>query len=697
MLLLADCAEQVAQVATSTIDASDTDKHATETVHPKTYNYVAANSEKEKAVDSMPSFEKYRDTRSIDIDCRYSLAERNIASESKDSINNYYTHDHVGDTKTGQKLCVHSHDSDQAHLTLYNDISHNLLQKQNGSNDSKDDNRYDKKLNQPNIKPSISNVFNSLNEYINAPTGSLDYVEPILDETDDLPKTSIDNIEEKDLRPSRSVMIECSTSKTKGFVDITGTNILDYKNVLPVEVGNLVGMETINKQDNSVQNIILHSASMQCEKNSNSNVISETVNTTNSRYERDNVTADTELSNNKVGVNEQFTINENRSDKVPENISGKQKQLDAERQDPIDKCTFDENKESTIESITTKLDTNIVNKTENENVKATNNTSSIMRTTINVSDDFSEEELNRYLLELEEEERLKEEATLCADTSLIKLYNESSDGTAKIASQHQRDNEDIKEALIFEKITIGELPKISGEEFQEKEVKKFPTIDYNTGVCNKNAMDVSAGKKDLQELNDTVKVASDEKYDQSRNTQDNELGKTVKDNDVTKTAGQHMETQENTSRTVPNAVVEENKVPSKPENAGEQSSHSVNMMQKLQQNIDIDTQSQDNSDDAVKNKEPENKEVHDNKDCDIIESDKENVLIMHDNEMHNSSKTSKAEVVAKVTDACTVSDTDENSQEAEKPTRPQTLDIVSTHNKDDSHTLGKLLKHTGNV
>ncbi|XP_032684691.1 zinc finger FYVE domain-containing protein 9 isoform X2 [Odontomachus brunneus] len=682
-----DCAEQVAQVATSTIDVSDTDKHATETVHPKTYNYVAANSEKEKAVDSMSSFEKYRDTRSIDIDCRYSLAERNIMSESKDSINNYYTHDHVGDKKTGQKLCVHSHDSDQAHLTLYNDISHNLLQKQqNGSNDSKDDNRYDKKLNQPNIKPSISNVFNSLNEYINAPTGSLDYVEPRLDETDDLPKTSIDNIEEKDLRPSRSVMIECSTSKTKGFVDITGTNTLDYKNVLPVEVDKLVGMETINKQDNSVQNVILHSASMQCEKNSNSNVISETVNTTNSRYECDNVIADTELSSNKIGVNEQFAINVNRFDKVSESVSGKQKQLDTDRQDLIDKCTFGKNKESSVESITTKLDTNIVNKTENENIKATNNTSSIMMT-INISDDFSEEELNRYLSELEEEERQKEKAILCADTSSIKLYNESSDGTAKIVSQHQRDNEDIKETPIFEKIMTGELPKVSGEEFQEKEAKKFPAIDYNTGVCNKNTMDVSAGKKDSQELNDTVKVASGEKYDQSRDTQDNELDKTVKDNDITKTAGQHMETRENTSETVLSAVVEENKVPSKPENAGEQSSHSVNMMQKLQQNIDIDTQSQDNSDDAVKNREPESKEIHDDKDCGIIESDKGNVLIMHDNEMHNSGKTFKAEGVANVTDACIASDTDENSQEAEKPTRPQTLDIVSTHNKDDSYTL----------
>ncbi|XP_025160355.1 uncharacterized protein LOC105187269 isoform X2 [Harpegnathos saltator] len=682
-----DCAEQVASVATSAIDAASTDKRATETVRPKTYNYVAVNSEKGEAVDSIPSFEKYKDTRPIDIDCRYSLAERNIVSVSKgkDSINNYYAQDHMGDKKTGQKLCVHSHDSDQAPLTLYNDISHNLLQKQqNGSNDSKDDNRYDKKLNQPNIKPSISNVFNSLNEYINAPTGSLDYVEPTLDEIDDLPKTSIDNIEEKDLRPSRNVTInECSTSKTKELVDITGTNTLNYKDVLPTEVDKLVEAETIGKQDDAVQNVILHSTPIQCEKNSNGNVTSETASIVNLKYEHGNMTADTELSDNKVDVNEKF--NNNRSDEAAESIADEQKHLNIERLSSTDKCTFDEDKDGTIDSVT-KLDTSIVNKVEHEDVETMKNVSSNVCTTVDIS--FSEEELNRYLLELEEEERLKEEATSCANTSSTKPY-ESNDDTAKTASQHQRDDEGDKEAPIFEKIMIGELPKISEKESQEKETKKFSTISYSTDACSKNVMEVSTGKKDSQELGDTAKIASDEQNNQSKDIQDNEQGKAMRDNDVISQAtGQHVETEDNTSQAMSNATAEENKVPSKPKNAGEPCGHGANTMQKLKQNVNADTQSQDNNDDAVKNKESGNKEAHDDKvHCEVVESNKENVLIVHDNEMHNSSKTSKTEVVATVADACTVPNSDENNSEAGKPTRPQTLNIVSTHSQDDSYVL----------
>ncbi|XP_014469473.1 PREDICTED: uncharacterized protein LOC106741712 isoform X3 [Dinoponera quadriceps] len=689
-----DCAEQVASVVTSTIDASGIDKRTTESLHPKTYNYVTVNSEKGKAADSIPSFEKYKDTRPIDVDCRYSLTERNImsVSEGKDSINNYYTHDHVGDNKTGQKLCVHSHDSDQAPLTLYNDISYNLLQKQqNGNNDSKDDNRYDKKLNQPNIKPSISNVFNSLNEYINAPTRSLDYVEPMLDETNDLSKTSIDNIEEKDLRLSRDIMIsKCSTSNAKGFVGTTSTNTLDYKNTLPMETGKLLETETIDEQDNTIQNVVFHSAPMQCEKNSNNTVISETASAASSKYACDNVTANTELSNNnKIGVNEKFATNDSRSDEIlDESLAGKQEQSDTERQDLADKLGSGENKENIIAS-TTKLDTNVTNNAENEVAKKTiKNASTDVRTTINASDDFSEEELNRYLLELEEEEKLKEEATSRADTSSIKSYNESNDETMKIVYQHQRDDEGgAKEAPMLEKIMIGEHPKISEEEPLEKEAKKYPAIDYSTGVSNRNAVDVSAGRKDSQELNDTVKVASGEKHSQSKDMRDNELGKAAQNNDdvTTKIVGQHTETQENASRAASSAAVaEENEIPiSKPENVGEQYSHGVTMIQKLQQNASADTQSQDNKDDTGEDKrEAEDKEIHGENGihCNIIENNKGNVPGTHD-------KTFKAEVVAKVTDISTVSSTDENSQEAGKPTRPQTLDIVSTHNKDDSHTL----------
>lgn len=611
------------------------------------------NAGKSIAIDAIPSFEKHREVG----DCRCSLTEKAIVSvsESKDSISNFYTHDCVSD-KLGQKPCVHTHASDQ--MTIYNDISYNLTQKQNGSNDSKDSNRYDKKLNQPSFKPSISNVFNSLNEYINAPTGSLSYVQPVLD---DLSKISVNNTAEKDFISSKDIVSnKCSIPKKKDLMDVTDENVLDYKNILPVEASTYVEIETDNKQDNVMQNVSQYPTLIQSEKN-NSNAVIFAPRTTVSESKHDNITAGTEIF--KTDVNEKPLISDGTFKNIYESTADEQKHLDLKDQNLIDKRIFIEDKGSNfVTQNTTKLDTSTMkNEDLNENVKTAKSSNIlsnmyIMHTT-DTSDDFSEEKLNQYLLELEKEEQSKMEgiSSRTDDNWSLKTYDELKDSKENTVSHR----DDTNEVPIFERIMIGELPKISDEEGIQEKVQKYPV----------NITDV--------ECNDTIKIVLNEKSNSDRQT--NKLDKIIKDKDVIEVIDQDMVTSEDTSQVVSNVAVEV-KVTSNFENVREQD-NCINVTQNLQQDINIDMRLQDNNNDvrnSSENKDNNEKVYYQ----DIIEDSKD-VITLHDNRTHDSDLISKMEI----TDACTISYTNENNPETEKPTRPQTLDIVSTH-KNDCHVLG---------
>ncbi|KAL6421333.1 hypothetical protein ACFW04_014782 [Cataglyphis niger] len=650
-----DCAEQVASVATSTINAS-TNKHA-EPVPPKIYNI---NPGKSIAIDTISSFEKHRDLRPIDVDC-------------KDSVKNFYTPDCESDNSE-QKSCVHTHTSDQMSLTIYNDISCNVIQKQqNGNNDSKDSNRYDKKLNQPSFKPSISNVFNSLNEYINAPTGSLSYVQSTLD---DLPKMSIDNIMEKDLILNKDIATtnKYSVSKKKDITDVIDKNVLDYKNILPVEANTFA--EVGNKQDNAMQNVISQNSTlMQSEKNNSTTIfVSSTI---VSKNEYDNNITGKEMF--KTDVNEKALVNDGMFKEIYESIANEHMHLDLKDQNFIDKCVFIENKESnSVFENTTKLDTSIMNnKDHNENtetIKSCNILSNMVHT-IDTSDDFSEEKLNQYLLELEKEEKSKmEDISHLDDIWSLKTHDKIKDGKENIQCLQN----DINEAPIVEKIIISELPKISEEDIQEK-VKKFPVTDY-IDTCNKYISDV--------ECNDAVKTVFNEKSNSDR--QNNELDKIIKDKDKIETIDQDIVISEDTLQSVSNVAVEI-KITSKFENVKEQDN--INMTQKLQ-DINTDTRLQDNNnviENLSQNKDYNKREYHQ----DII-VDSKDVIPLNDNKIHDSGLVSKMEI-AEITDTCTISYANENNQETGKPARPQTLDIISTHDKNDCHTLGSLSTTPGEL
>lgn len=623
---------------------------------PKIYNI---NSGKSIAIDPLPSLEKHRDSRSIDVDCRYSLTEKSVA-DSKDSINNFYTYD----DKSEQKSCIHTDTPDQMSLTIYNDISGNLIQKQqNGSNDSKDSNRYDKKLNQPSFKPSISNVFNSLNEYINAPTGSLSYVQPMLD---DLPKMSMGNIMEKDFILSKDIGTnKYAIPKKKDTADVTDKNILDCKNILPMEASTFVEVEMDNKQDNAMQNVT----------SQNSTLIQSEKITTVSKNEHDNITTSTEMF--KTDINKEDLINDGIFEEIYKDIPSEQKHVDLKDQNFIDKCVFIEGKESNSASESAiKFDTSLKNSEDHsENVETTKscNTLSNMLHTIDASDDFSEEKLNQYLLELEKEEKFKTEDVLHTDDIWsLKTQDEVKENTA---SQCQ---DDINEAPLFEKIMIDEFSsKIPEDDVQEK-VKKFSVMDY-IDVHNENITNV--------ECNDAMKIAL---HENNNSEKQNELDKIIKDKDIIEAVNQEIVIPENTFQSVSSAV--EVKITSKFENVKEQDNQqdNINTIQKLQ-DINKDMQLLSNNSGVVENLSDNNETQSRVYHQDISEESKD-IATLNDNKTYDSDLVPKMEI-AKITDACTISYTNENNQESEKPARPQTLDIISTHNKNDCHILGMLLRN----
>ncbi|XP_033175826.1 uncharacterized protein LOC100747601 isoform X4 [Bombus impatiens] len=192
-----DCAEQIASDNLSTNNASSSSvKCNLEPSALKGYNYLLIEPKKEnKEFDIILPVERHKDLQQINTKNKC-INENDIVSENLNcsteqttientDVNQFYIQECTNENKSIQKQSVSSYDSEQVSLATYNDISQKVLQKQQNSNNSpKIDNRYDKKLNQSNLKPSVSNVFSSLNEYINAPPGSSDCIHSILSDSE---------------------------------------------------------------------------------------------------------------------------------------------------------------------------------------------------------------------------------------------------------------------------------------------------------------------------------------------------------------------------------------------------------------------------------------------------------------------------------------------------------------------------------
>ncbi|XP_014218301.1 zinc finger FYVE domain-containing protein 9 isoform X2 [Copidosoma floridanum] len=139
-------------------------------------------------------------------------------------------------------------------------------------------------------------------------------------------------------------------------------------------------------------------------------------------------------------------------------------------------------------------------------------------------DDMSEEELNKYLADLEAEERASEQVAALYENVQIDAVAESNVKPKSLPVQ--RDDEDANEAPIFESVTIGKLPQVPQEHLQEK-VKKFPVIDYskesgNEETCSESAHNLHDVSKFNAQIRDNEnKIKSKLIHEKVRKSSDN--------------------------------------------------------------------------------------------------------------------------------------------------------------------------------
>lgn len=568
------------------------------------------------------------------------------------SVNDFCTRNYpTTDDKIQAKNVVDFPDDEPVSSTIHNDITQKLVQKkQNDNQITKNHNSYDKKLNQPNIKPSVSNVFNSLNEYINASTTNMENI-----------SCSIDCIKDRNgkFMNNTGKINETSTNDTK----LSKHAVPAYQNILlpvkcePCGVGpnpdidneiNEPGSSSGNNRklipadcsDHIYENINFgknlgksrpprapepsRSSSQDETKHIYENIDFKPCNDENSIYEciyignKHLPETTTELEKAAKRLTEQF----------PDNMGTIDRKL------PL----------RDIESPGSADSTTLV--FQNVNLNVPTERKPVGFSTI---DDLSEDELSKYLAELEAEERANEEAVMYENVSVPGpsssniLMNTSKDQTRTII---KHTDEDANEAPIFESVTIGELPRVSEEKLQEK-AKKFRVIDYSKSgtSAESNFLETTADDKFTEHgkvihevkgnncnasitksgVNDNVEMESEDEQGELKVSKSKETGDLITGN--AENNGQIKED---------NVVIDEE--------CGTETSGSSN-----EKEIDIGGSDEDNTTENVETSE----------------------TVVADNVQNEES--------VKV------------EENIDKSLRPQTLDIVSSVNMDDSSIIGDVL------
>lgn len=337
-----------------------------------------------------------------------------------------------------QKQSVPSYDSEQVSLAIYNDISQkaSIIQKQNSNSSLKIDNGYDKKLNQFNLKPSVSNVFSSLNEYINAPPGSSDCINSVLDNSDtqsDSESKTIYHINEIPHLIQINTKGNDKSIALKETINITNSttepSISNQDVMIPITLELPITYESNIKED--VKNVHLTNLESESEIELSKDVIINK--------------ACTELSKNIEIENEESDRMNNENNSMPE-------------------CTYIQNDYYENES-TTKLVTNQESETklsmENIDIDEHGNSLNLAHKSIGFSniDDLSEEELTKYLAELEEEEKLRESYNK-HENIITRTQNDS---------QHQKD-ENKQNVEISTDISIKSFNMIESESSEKENI-----------------------------------------------------------------------------------------------------------------------------------------------------------------------------------------------------------------------------------
>ena len=734
--ILTDRAEQVASVVPRHIGPSTIP--ASQNLIPKTYNLPTTSSAifANEDLNVIPPPEKHKEERpNIEEPSSRIEKERmndNLSSFRKtelkldnvDSVNHFYTHGRLNDSKVQLKQCVESQSLEPEPVSIiHNDISQKLLQKKLNDNcNTKIQNSYDMKLNQPSIKPSVSNVFSSLNEYINAPSASL------------LPEENSTECEpiDKKRRDEPVVKIESTSDCTviKNITTDTGSI-----SVIKNDIGTA---NTVPKLLNAVslppkyQNILLPIKLDSCviEKPSNVTIaeykapeivaLPETSKATNidrclkaqsDKSERqevksiidgpehvyENVYIGTDIPKtqeiyaivNKVMTSEQKETESKVEAEVKhtyENVDfGAKKVLQTDK-DPVYECIYIGGRENLPETTTElevaakKMDQFYTNKKSQEPETKGSNTTRLVFQAVQLNappaehkpigfgniDDLSEEELNRYLAELEAEERANEAA---ASEPTVQKF------------QNKPDDEDANEAPIFESVIIGELPSVSEEDLQQK-AKKFPVIDYSnkSRVSGEGSSDFLA-KKGSEKFHEPTKPISKAKEDKGR------VKKSKKTNEKVRKCSDNMDLgQQSISKNDEERITEEGIALDK-ENGNcisesdsilKESSESLS-----QKSIAEETDVQDNKNSESNSSQDLNLEVGEetvdkltNLDSSLDNADNGSKLNTNENMNRLRDDNNETRKIGDVN--YSINHNEDSEEDLDRPSRPQTLDIVST-------------------
>ncbi|XP_043480801.1 zinc finger FYVE domain-containing protein 9 isoform X2 [Leptopilina heterotoma] len=658
-----------------------------------------------------------------------SFRKAELKQDNVDSVNHFYTHGRLNDSKIQPKQCVESQSLDPEPVSIiHNDISQKLLQKKLNDNSNSKVNSYDNKLNQSNMKPSVSNVFSSLNDYINAPSGSL--------VTDENPNDSIDNKRKEESVLKIESTMDCTVIKNittdTGSIsviknDIGGAPKLSNAVSLPPKYQNIllpIKLDVCVEKPSNVaiaehkipENPPETSKSVNLERNFISqlpeakSIIDEPENVYENVYIGTDIpktqvalklknsdSKDTQIP--KQTIPEQTRIEEEKH--TYENVDFPTKTVPRPNKDSVYECIYIGNRELPPETTTElevaakKLDqfynkktqepetTTITEVTKNQFFKKSSqepetkgsNTTRLVFQAVQLNpppqehkpigfgniDDLSEEELNRFLAELEEEERANE-ASGSSDSQLQKFPN-------------KQDDEDANEAPIFESVVIGELPSVSEEDLQQK-AKKFPVIDYGksrvaaaaattatTAAAGESSSDFLA-KKSVEKFHEPVKPISKVKEDKGK------ARKSKKTNEKIRKCSDNFDVPCNEVNTIDEIVT------------AAQDKENGNCISE----IDATIKEGDNEDLQISTN-PDNKDLSENGESDdkLINSE----LNSHNEETGNNLNLNEnMSRVGKDDNSCRrISDVDnnldhnENSEEdLNRPIRPQTLDIAATVN-----------------
>lgn len=426
-----------------------------------------------------------------------------------------------------QKRLLDSHkeitltnDNEPTSSTIHNDIIYPKFAKKYQNN--KDHNTYDKKLNQSNSKPSVSNVFSSLNDYINAPSTNIEQCDKIADENIEPEIKNMEPEVENDSQVTELKLLELNSVKKITDSLPTCNNILGFTpSHLNVEQEdkssvtektsslekstNILSAVLVPVEKSIPRKISLEIASRdkeQCEDLLNEVFVSNTVKQMEIKYSEDikeKEIEDSEAEDEALPHNSLCEKNSNLVKPITVRIDEKCAQPE--------KHVVNSNNEPTRVEANESIDISIDTRVFLQENQSTGKITTLIKKPVGFGSikDLSEEEVNRYLTELEAEQH-KIEVTNDVQNDIM---------VSQTVIQQKNDHQLVHNSLVLKNVEIEKLSDILEEQplsnVEEVSKKLSDTIleDTVSTLNDLNFIEASSSEKLVEnssEIHEEVNV-----------------------------------------------------------------------------------------------------------------------------------------------------------------------------------------------